>query len=287
MPPTRLLAALALALSPLLPTAAHAQPAPIARPDVTRIVGGITTTAAAQPWQVQVRNPASSMLCGGALIAPTVVLTAAHCLPATGTLAGWGLYVGRTALDTGGVALSFSPTSFWRAPGYDDDSGRDDWGMISLSAPAPAVVRPILLAGSSERSLWATGRVATASGWGNTASHGALSTVLRSVAVPIVGDVACGLGSMLGTDFDPVTMLCAGLPTGGKDACNGDSGGPLTVAGPAGTRRLVGLVSWGVGCALPMRPGVYTRVAGTAVRAEITAVLTARTTVPPASVFGP
>jgi secreted trypsin-like serine protease len=54
-------------------------------------------------------------------------------------------------------------------------------------------------------------------------------------------------------------MVCAGVDGGGRDACQGDSGGPLVVAG-----RLVGLVSWGNGCALAGYPGVYTRVSAMA-----------------------
>jgi trypsin len=51
-------------------------------------------------------------------------------------------------------------------------------------------------------------------------------------------------------------MICAAVPGGGKDACNGDSGGPLVVGG-----QLVGIVSWGLSCALADYPGVYSNVA--------------------------
>lgn len=60
-------------------------------------------------------------------------------------------------------------------------------------------------------------------------------------------------------DYDGVieeSMICAGVPEGGKDSCHGDSGGPLVI-----DRKLVGLVSWGFGCAKPGYPGVYTNVA--------------------------
>lgn len=73
--------------------------------------------------------------------------------------------------------------------------------------------------------------------------------------MPVVNQEACGKAY---EDFGGITdrMICAGHTEGGKDACQGDSGGPLVAEG-----KLIGIVSWGYGCARPNYPGVYSRVA--------------------------
>lgn len=85
----------------------------------------------------------------------------------------------------------------------------------------------------------------------------ALSDELQWVDVPIVSDAECAdLYYAVFYDVEPA-MICAGyVDEGGKDACQGDSGGPLVSAG-----QLIGIVSWGLGCARPQLPGVYTQVA--------------------------
>nr|CAI5835085.1 unnamed protein product [Callosobruchus analis] len=94
-------------------------------------------------------------------------------------------------------------------------------------------------------------------GWGATKQNGQTATKLQEVKVPIMSNVDCkktGYGSRI-TD----NMMCAGYPEGKKDSCQGDSGGPLLVQN--GTAyQIVGIVSWGEGCAQANYPGVYTRV---------------------------
>ncbi|PSN36617.1 Trypsin-1, partial [Blattella germanica] len=83
---------------------------------------------------------------------------------------------------------------------------------------------------------------------------GSSSTTLRQVTVPIVADSTCNSNYAA---YGGITarMICAGSTSGGRDACQGDSGGPLVAGG-----QLVGVVSWGVGCARPSYPGVYAKV---------------------------
>lgn len=97
------------------------------------------------------------------------------------------------------------------------------------------------------------GSFAVISGWGKVQEGGSLSNNLRSVRLPIIDHAHCNklYGGAI-TD----RMICAGIvPDGGKDACQGDSGGPMVY-----NNELVGVTSWGIGCARPNFPGIYTNV---------------------------
>lgn len=113
-------------------------------------------------------------------------------------------------------------------------------------------VQPIALAVSEPNA----GAVAEVSGWGTLSSgSSSLPTQLQAVTVNIVSFAQCNSAY---SSYGGITsnMICAAVTGGGKDACQGDSGGPLVVDGD-----LVGLVSWGVGCAEASYPGVYSNVA--------------------------
>ncbi|MPC10278.1 Serine proteinase stubble [Portunus trituberculatus] len=97
-------------------------------------------------------------------------------------------------------------------------------------------------------------------GWGDTEEGGESSDVLMKVVVPIITDEKCRDDYRAIGYSGPITdnMMCAGYPAGGKDACQGDSGGPFICLGDDKRYYLAGVVSWGIGCAQPGVPGVYT-----------------------------
>jgi trypsin len=101
----------------------------------------------------------------------------------------------------------------------------------------------------------AAGALSVVSGWGTLSSGGSLPSQLQAVEVFIVSRTECN-NAYAAYGGITVNMICGGVPGGGKDSCQGDSGGPLVVGG-----QLAGIVSWGVGCALPNYPGVYSNVA--------------------------
>ena len=106
-----------------------------------------------------------------------------------------------------------------------------------------------------------------------TEEDGDLPDTLQKAQVPITTDEYCEsrYSDDDGWDFDPETMVCAGYPEGGVDTCQGDSGGPL-FADASGARRVVGVTSWGNGCAQEGFPGVYARVADTKLRTWVESV---------------
>ncbi|WP_373560550.1 S1 family peptidase [Streptomyces sp. 1331.2] len=234
-----------------------------------RVVGGAAASTADHPWIValasrqQFGSGRSGQFCGGALVGPTKVVTAAHCFydEAKGRVERPGLkvIVGRDDMR-GAAGREVMVKSVWIHPDYSFAANMNDVAVLTLADSQGA--RPVVeLVGQGETEPYAAGTRAQVYGWGDTSGRGDYSPTLRGVDVPIVPDQTCGHAYPGGPDgkFDARGMVCAGEEKGGKDACQGDSGGPLIVGG-----RLVGLVSWGTGCAEALHPGVYTRVSSVA-----------------------
>lgn len=264
------------------PGTASVQPAKVRaelrNPDlVPQIVGGNNTTASKYPWQVLI-TANDGEFCGGSLIHPLIILTAAHCIvddqgdfysdPLFYTVT-FKAYTGRTETAAGGTQLSID--NFWVNNAYVPSTKDNDYGFITLSAVADAP--RILVAGPNEKSTWGAGRKAVVTGYGNTfeavESEDAGSPFLKELVAPIIKDSTCGAGDIYGSTFHPSDMLCAGYLSAGRDSCQGDSGGPLQVPLDGGGYRQAGIVSFGVGCARANRPGIYTRIGEPAISGNI------------------
>lgn len=222
------------------------------------IVGGETTSTTKYPYAVYLVDNAGNQFCGGVLVGPSAVATAAHCAEGAHP---WDMRVvaGRQdKLTREGVVARVS--AIWIAPGFRDPTKGDDFAVLKLDRSVR--YRPVDLPAQGDNSRYAEGTEATVLGWGRTSEGGSPSEVLREATVPVISDSSCSASYSL---YDPAGMVCAGYPRGGTDACQGDSGGPLVVGD-----TLIGLVSWGEGCAQPGKPGVYTRVAAysDAIRAQ-------------------
>ncbi|GAA4892640.1 S1 family peptidase [Actinomycetospora straminea] len=215
----------------------------------TRVVGGARTTTDEHPWAVFLTDAAGFQFCGGTLVAPTKVLTAAHCM-ATTTADKVRVVAGRddkqsTTGETAGVR------SVWVSPEFEGVGRGADLAVLTLDAPSART--PLPLAGAGDEALYADGRAAQVYGWGATAENATPSRYLLTATVPMRGDDYCRAGDR---GFDPRRLTCAGFDQGGVDSCQGDSGGPLVAAG-----KLIGVTSFGDGCARAGRPGYYVRVA--------------------------
>jgi Trypsin len=248
-----------------------------------RIVGGTTTTIGAWPWQAAITaNPAiyagngfQRQFCGGSLVAPTIIITAAHCtfdvFDSDGdfdAVSNFASITGRTTLSNGAEGQEIAWANYFVLTGangnplYNPNTSDFDAVFAQLASPSSVNSSPIAIAGANEAASWAPGdENAFATGWGTTTSGGLKSDTLRQVQLDILADSVCGSPTSYGTDFHRESMLCAGEVTGGQDTCQGDSGGPLVVPIGGGTFRLVGDTSFGNGCALPNFPGVYGRLA--------------------------
>ncbi len=227
-----------------------------------QIVGGKPAVPGAWPWMVSVQTfttPDYVYFCGGALVAPNWVLTAAHCVinsMPNQIITTIGIH--RLGSNQGQL-LEVDRIVVHPLYGYDfTHDFAHDIALLHLSQPADADPVAPLTAATLE--LAAPGTVATVIGWGALSEEGRegwLSYDLHQVQVPIVSQEECNtsMGRMVSEN-----MLCAGYSEGGKDACHGDSGGPLVVPDGNGGWLLTGIVSFGIGCARPAFYGVYTRV---------------------------
>lgn len=204
----------------------------------------------------------SSQFCAGALISPTVVVTAAHCVvPPTGpalhpadlVVAGGSPMLPSMQNSQSVVGVS----SIVLDPGYDTLTQRHDLALLRITRmPINATIIDFIDA-SAALPETTTARFA---GWGDLLPGGPAAMAAQEALISMYPD---GLCQITVAGFDPETEMCGGAhaSSGWVDACRGDSGGPL-VATLAGRKQLIGLVSWGRGCATG-QPGVYTQISST------------------------
>ncbi|XP_050078335.1 trypsin-7-like [Anopheles maculipalpis] len=215
-----------------------------------RIVGGFEIDISDTPYQVSLQYN-NGHRCGGSVLNRRWVLTAAHCtddLPAF----TFAVRYGSSMHETGGTLVLVKRVV--QHPRYDSSTIDYDYSLLELEEELTFsdVVQPITLPEQDEAVM--DGTMTIVSGWGNTQSATESNALLRAANVPTVSQRECRKAYSVEVITD--RMLCAGYQEGGKDACQGDSGGPLVADG-----KLVGVVSWGAGCAQAGYPGVYSRVA--------------------------
>ncbi|XP_077305910.1 transmembrane protease serine 9-like [Lithobates pipiens] len=232
----------------------------------SRIVGGTESLVGEWPWQVAVKNTESdgSYLCGGSLISPEWVMTAAHCIHKPIQVENYEVYLGMYRLDsTIPHTVVASVSNIIVNSNYIDSTSPGDIALIRLATPVSYTkyIKPICLPSST--TTFPCGTECWVTGWGTRYSGGSVVSygTLQEVMVPLIDRNTCqtmyrNAGGSITIQYD---QICAGYKEGGKDSCQGDSGGPL-VCKVQGVWYQVGIVSSGIGCAYPNYPGVYTLV---------------------------
>eukprot|EP01087_Luapelamoeba_hula_P020423 TRINITY_DN6962_c0_g5_i1.p1 TRINITY_DN6962_c0_g5~~TRINITY_DN6962_c0_g5_i1.p1 ORF type:complete len:337 (+),score=29.47 TRINITY_DN6962_c0_g5_i1:273-1283(+) len=245
-------------------------------PTEPRILGGRDAGPYEYPWIVFFESPVGHGLvatCGGSVISSNFVITAGHCCidETTGSKSTAAIRAGSTAhiggyslrdmrggargVGRGGDTRYVARTMLH--PSYVAGTNDFDVCIVQLTRPVSPYAQRVDL--NFDPVLPYDYQEVRVMGWGRTALNGSQPALLQVVSLPVIPNEACV--NMYGPgQIKPPIMLCAGdTLNGGKDACLGDSGGPLIIGyGP--TARLVGLTSFGVGCGDKAFPGVYSRV---------------------------
>ncbi|XP_028835211.1 transmembrane protease serine 3 [Denticeps clupeoides] len=215
----------------------------------SRIVGGNVSQPGQFPWQASL-NYMNQQVCGGSIITPHWIITAAHCVYGFADPALWSVLVGLTLQPFNGAG-TLAVQKILHHPTYDI-------ALMKLTDPLTfnGLIEPICLPNFGED--FPDGHMCWISGWGATEDGGESSVDLHSAQVPLLSNKECNTRTVYHGNIQK-WMICAGDLSGGTDTCQGDSGGPLACENFS-VWKLEGVTSWGYGCAEQNKPGVYTRV---------------------------
>ncbi|NWV71641.1 FA11 factor, partial [Malurus elegans] len=226
-----------------------------------RIVGGTDSSPGEWPWQVSLHARLSRQrhLCGGSIISNQWILTAAHCVTSLENPNIWRVYAGiLRQSEINEDTPFFKVEEIIIHSQYKFAQIGYDIALMKLVKPMnfTDLQLPICLPSKEDSNIFYTD--CWVIGWGYRKEKGRVQDILQKAPVPFMSKEECQARYWKRRIGDKV--ICAGYDEGGRDACKGDSGGPLSCRHEE-VWYLVGITSWGEGCARPRQPGVYTKVA--------------------------
>jgi secreted trypsin-like serine protease len=241
-----------------------------------RIAGGKLADPNPHRFQVgvldaNIADNYAAQYCGGTLFKEKYVITAAHCVFQDEGLTipllpeDVHVLVKTRKLDGGGLRVNVTNVAIH--PDFAPLTFDYDVAILTLETNVLGLPTPKLI-GTQDPPK---GKLLQVTGWGDTKPDipdCCFPVALRKVSVPVAGRTTCNDKNSYEGEVTP-RMFCAGYTAGGKDSCVGDSGGPIVRKRADGSRELVGIVSWGIGCAEPNFYGIYTRISNASIKSFI------------------